>query len=146
MEVVDRNTKRDTDRAEKAKEIFAQTTAIASVEELDAAFQISRGGAGYLTVADLDLQLDWHIANAIPSEESSASGIPMAKTGANGRGGRDTRYTYLREAIARRNVLLQRSAASADSAIEAIPPERPISSRMEVDDDGADSEEEYHRG
>ncbi|KAJ6614186.1 hypothetical protein B0H10DRAFT_2191595 [Mycena sp. CBHHK59/15] len=60
---------------------------------------------GYLTAAGLDLQLDWHIANAVKelpdSQETSASGIPKAKSSANGRGNRDTCYPYLRGAIPR---------------------------------------------
>ncbi|KAJ7732317.1 hypothetical protein B0H16DRAFT_1328808 [Mycena metata] len=66
--VVDRNTQRDKDRkdrADKVKEILAEVTAIASVQELELAFEIGRGSAGYLTVAALDLQLDWHIANSV---------------------------------------------------------------------------------
>jgi hypothetical protein len=149
-EVVDKNTKRDNDRKEKvakAKEILAKTIAIASVQELDTVFQIGRGSAGYLTVAALDLQLDWHIANSVKessSEETSASGIPKAKSGANGRGNRDNRYGYLKEAIHRRSQILERVAAGLSSMVEETAPEEPSSVPMEVDDGGSDSEAEYY--
>ncbi|KAJ7872718.1 hypothetical protein B0H13DRAFT_2349369 [Mycena leptocephala] len=137
-EVVDNNTKRDNDRKEKvakAKEILAKTLAIASVQELDTAFQIGRGGAGYLTVAALDLQLDWHIANSVKessSEETSASGIPKAKSGANGRGNRDNRYGYLKEAIHRRSQILERVAAGLSSMVEETAPEEPSSAQWRL--------------
>ncbi|KAJ7791592.1 hypothetical protein B0H14DRAFT_3566456, partial [Mycena olivaceomarginata] len=61
-EVKDRNEERDNlrkERAAKVKETLDKVTAIGSVEDLDAAFGISRGAEGYLSVAALDLQLDW---------------------------------------------------------------------------------------
>ncbi|KAJ7847185.1 hypothetical protein B0H13DRAFT_2362567 [Mycena leptocephala] len=154
-EVTDRNTKRDAirkERAEKAREILAKTTAIASVEDLDAAFQIGRGAAGYLTVIDLDLQLDWHVANAVKelasSQETSASGIPKAKSGANGRGNRENRYSYLREAISRRAEILTHVSAGPGSTIDQAVPEeltaRPKARPMDVDDGGLDSEDEWY--
>lgn len=91
-EVVDRNTERDTKRKvriAKAQNAIAKTTAIESAEALDVAFRVPPRSEGYLTVAALDLQLDWHLANAVKgpsSEETSASGIPKAKSGAKGRG------------------------------------------------------------
>jgi hypothetical protein len=56
-EITDRNTKPDAvrkDRAEKAKEILAKTTAIASVEDLDAAFQIAVARAPRFLGAGVD--------------------------------------------------------------------------------------------
>jgi hypothetical protein len=57
-EVTDANRKRDdtcNERVAKAQEVLDKVTAIASVEDLDTAFQISRGAQGYLTVGGLDL-------------------------------------------------------------------------------------------
>ncbi|KAJ7835810.1 hypothetical protein B0H14DRAFT_3461054 [Mycena olivaceomarginata] len=91
---------------------------------------------GYLTAAALDLQLDWHIANAVKelpdSQETSAS----AKSGANGHGNRDTRYAYLRETTPRHADMIQRVGESTISPVEEAPPK---SSSMNVDDRGYDS-------
>ncbi|KAJ7719784.1 hypothetical protein DFH07DRAFT_972795 [Mycena maculata] len=151
-EIVDKNLKRDDERkerADKAKEVLTKIIAIASVPELDTAFKIGRGSAGYLTVAALDLQLDWHIANSVKestSSDTSASGISKAKSGPNGRGNRDTRYGYLRDAISRRSQILERVAVGLSSiqVVEEAAPEEVISDQMEVDDGGFDSEEEYY--
>jgi hypothetical protein len=103
-EVTDANFLRDDTRKErvaKAQEILSKVIPIASVEDLDIAFQIAMRAEGYLTVAALDFQLDWHLANTVQllpsSQENSASGIPKAKTGANGRGNRENRYNYLKQ-------------------------------------------------
>ncbi|KAJ7719787.1 hypothetical protein DFH07DRAFT_784555 [Mycena maculata] len=145
-EIVDKNLKRDDERkerADKAKEVLTKIIAIASVPELDTAFKIGRGSAGYLTVAALDLQLDWHIANSVKestSSDTSASGISKAKSGPNGRGNRDTRYGYLRDAISRRSQILERVAVGLSSiqVVEEAAPEEVISDQMEVDDGGFD--------
>jgi hypothetical protein len=151
-EVSDRNQKRDEvrkERAEKTREILGKVTAIASVEDLDAAFEIGRGAQGYLSVAALDLQLDWHIANPVQelpnSQETSAAGIPKAKTGAKGRGTRENRYAYLKEAISKRVEILARvpEALSTGVVPDGVPAEL-TSSAMDVEEDGYDSEEEYY--
>ncbi|KAJ7023037.1 hypothetical protein C8F04DRAFT_1271864 [Mycena alexandri] len=128
-EVVDRNTKRDDDRkdrADKVKQILAEVVAITSVQEFEAAFEIGRGSAGYLTVAALDLQLDWHLANSVKestdSVETSASGIPTAKSGPKGRGNRANRYEYLKAAISKRSHTLERVAAGLCSIVEEPAP------------------------
>ncbi|KAJ7433147.1 hypothetical protein B0H11DRAFT_1759292 [Mycena galericulata] len=153
-QVVDKNTARDTirkDRVTKAQDAIAKTTAIDSVEALDAAFGIPRGAEGYLGVAALDLQLDWHLANPV---QNSAASIPKAKSGAKGRGTRETRYTYLKDAISKRSESLQSAPVGPSSAAEelqakesqadAVPPEQTMSSSMDVDDDTYDSEEEWY--
>ncbi|KAJ7043002.1 hypothetical protein C8F04DRAFT_1251176 [Mycena alexandri] len=124
-EVVDRNTKRDDDRkdrADKVKQILAEVVAIALVQEFEAAFEIGRGSAGYLTVAALDLQLDWHLTNSVKestdSVETSASSIPKAKSGPKGRGNRANRYEYLKAAISKRSHTLERVAAGLCSIVE----------------------------
>ncbi|KAJ7780137.1 hypothetical protein DFH07DRAFT_793911 [Mycena maculata] len=150
-EVVDNNKRRDNERkerVEKTKQVLANTTAIASPQDLDTAFQIGRGMKGYLSMAALDLQLDWHIANAVKespnSQETSAFGIPKAKTGANGRGNRENRYTYLREAISKRANILERIAAAPGKVVDEAPGEEVFPSPMEVDDDGEYSEDDYY--
>jgi hypothetical protein len=150
--VVDENQKRDEahkERAAKAEEILDNILVITSVEDLDAAFQIGHGSKGYRTVAELDLQLDWHIAKPVKesasSQESSASGIPKAKTGAKGRGNRDDRYNYLKEAISRRTAILELVAGAAPITIEEVAlQEVVLSSALDVDDDGYDSEDDYY--
>ncbi|KAJ7482106.1 hypothetical protein B0H11DRAFT_1724107 [Mycena galericulata] len=149
--VVDRNTERDAEKKEriaKVQAVIAKTTPITSVEALDAAFQLLPRSEGYLTIAALDLQLDWHVVNAVkeqpPSQESSASGIPKAKSGPKGRGNRDSRYTYLKEVIVKRAEILQRTAESTDNPIEEAPAKQLLSSPMDVDDDAEDSEDEWY--
>ncbi|KAJ6483561.1 hypothetical protein C8R47DRAFT_1132582 [Mycena vitilis] len=150
-EVVDRNTERDETRqkrVEKAQKAIAETTAIVSVDALDAAFNIAPRCEGYLPVVALDLQLDWHIANPVratpTSQETSASGIPKAKSGANGRGTREDRYTYLRQAISRRAQILEGVATGPSQALEGAVREQEMPAPMEVDDGAEDSEEEYY--
>ncbi|KAJ7820386.1 hypothetical protein B0H14DRAFT_3472341 [Mycena olivaceomarginata] len=149
--VADKNVARDAvrnERVTKVKEAVAKTTALASVAELDTAFQIGPRSDGYLSVAALDLQLDWHLANAVAdslgSSESSASGIPKAKTGPNGRGNRVARYGYLREAIIKRTDILQRAPGSSSNAVEDAAPADLNLSPMDVDDGGYDSEEDFY--
>lgn len=100
-----------TDRLNAAQDAIAKTTAIDSVQELQTQFDIPPRNSGYLTIPDLDLQLDWHIANAVKdsptSEQTSASGIPKAKSGPKGRGNRDARFEYLKTAILRRSEILE---------------------------------------
>ncbi|KAJ7105266.1 hypothetical protein C8R44DRAFT_745982 [Mycena epipterygia] len=71
------------------------------------------------------LQLDWHIANAVKvsttSEESSALGIPKAKSGANGRGNRDSRFECLKTAIKKRSEILE--DFDFDSSIPDLEPQ-----------------------
>ncbi|PBK81016.1 hypothetical protein ARMGADRAFT_1091668 [Armillaria gallica] len=50
---------------------------------LEEAYNIWHGANGYLTVAALDLQLDWHIKNG---KNGSGLEIQKAKSGAKGRG------------------------------------------------------------
>ncbi|KAJ7444142.1 hypothetical protein B0H11DRAFT_1747684 [Mycena galericulata] len=107
-EVAEKKEAQDVVRAKRvtaAQEAITKTTAIDSVEELKRRFEISARSEGYLTVGDLDLQLDWQIAHAVKesptSEESSASHIPKAKSGPKGRGNRDVRFEHLKKAITR---------------------------------------------
>ncbi|KAJ7229032.1 hypothetical protein GGX14DRAFT_555074 [Mycena pura] len=163
-EVVDRNIDRDNVRKErvtKAQQELANTTMIASVAELDTAFQIPVRTLGYLTVAALDLQLNWHLANPIPehldSQVTSASGIPKAKSGANGRGNQDSRFTFLREAILKRGDFQQSSSMPPTAPVvpedygEAMPGIEPpevvrVLQPVDVDDAGYDSEEAWYSG
>ncbi|KAJ7149386.1 hypothetical protein C8R43DRAFT_887885, partial [Mycena crocata] len=154
-EVADRNSKRDVERQKhvtKAREAIANTTAIASVPALEAAFQVLPRGEGYLTIAALDLQLDWHIANPVKNpatpEETSASGIPKAKSGANGRGNRDSRFEYLKAAINSRAQILASAGTSVD--MPGIQPETQImdpgldAEADEAMDECYDSEEDWY--
>ncbi|KAJ7474992.1 hypothetical protein FB451DRAFT_1034862 [Mycena latifolia] len=159
-EVMEKNFAHDSvrkERVEQAQQAIANTTAIPSVQALDTAFQIGPRANGYLTVAALDLQLDWHIAHAVKlpaSEETSATGIPKAKSGANGRGNRDSRYTYLREAISKRADFLQSTTAEPNSSntvpsssVEEAVPEQALPtlpSPMDIEDGGYDSEEDWY--
>ncbi|KAJ7620634.1 hypothetical protein DFH06DRAFT_1105910 [Mycena polygramma] len=129
--VADQKQAQDVVRANRRtaiQEAIAKTTAIASVAELENQFQISPRNEGYLSIVALDAQLDWHVANAVKdsptSEESSASGIPKAKSGPNGRGTRETRLDYLRTAIRRRSEILERldDTMLVDPAAERAPP------------------------
>ncbi|KAJ7190930.1 hypothetical protein GGX14DRAFT_407573 [Mycena pura] len=148
-EVVDKNFEKDTakkDRLAKVQDAIAQTMAILSVEALDVAFQIAPKAPGYLTVAALDLQLDWHVANALPdSQDTSASGIPKAKTGAKGRGNRDSRYGYLKEAITRRAYISELDPEAARTPVVEVAPQPSMSMDVDVDDPGYDSEEVWFR-
>ncbi|KAJ7936211.1 hypothetical protein B0H13DRAFT_1853585 [Mycena leptocephala] len=135
-------------RVAKAQEALANTTAITSVQALDTAFQITARGDGYLSITALDLQLDWHIANPVKelpnSEATSASGIPKAKSGPNGRGTREKRYQYLREAISKRAGILESVVPGPDTMVDGVPPAlEVIPSAMDVDDGGYDSEDDW---
>ncbi|KAJ7337380.1 hypothetical protein DFH08DRAFT_812736 [Mycena albidolilacea] len=148
-DVRDKNVERDVTRqkrVDKAQEAIASTVAIASVEALEAAYLIAPRADGYLSVAALDLQLDWHLANPVPglpgSEETSASGIPKAKTGPKGRGTRETRFEYLKQAISRRSRTTETPAADPSAAVEEPVPLE-VSS-MDVDDGAYDSEEDFY--
>ncbi|KAJ7429992.1 hypothetical protein FB451DRAFT_1158984 [Mycena latifolia] len=152
-EVADHKAAQDVVRAKRvaaAQAAIAGTAAIESLEALEAQCQIPARTDGYLTVAALDLQLDWHIAHAVKesatSEQTSASGIPKAKSGANGRGNRDTRIDYLRVAIMRRSEILE--SISGNPIDTETPPElEPMLSRpSEAEDAGYESEEEWYSG
>jgi hypothetical protein len=138
-----------TNRVAAAQDAVAKTTAIDSVEKLEAQCQILPRNEGYLTIAALDLQLDWHIANAVKdsptSEQTSASGIPKAKSGANGRGNRETRLEYLKTAILQRSEILLR--LSGDPILVHLPPElEPIAAgpSREREEVGYFSDEEWY--
>ncbi|KAJ6517945.1 hypothetical protein C8R47DRAFT_960123 [Mycena vitilis] len=151
--VADQKQAQDVVRANRQiaiQEAIAKTTAIASVAELENQFQISPRNEGYLSIAALDAQLDWHIANPVKdsptSEESSASGIPKAKTGAKGRGNRDTRLQYLRVAISRRSEVLER--LGADTMLVDTPPDpAPIAIRASAPEEiDYFSDEDWYAG
>ncbi|KAJ7131749.1 hypothetical protein C8R43DRAFT_895756 [Mycena crocata] len=145
--VADRKAAQDKVRAERVlatQQAIAGTTAILTVQELEARYSIAPRNEGYLNVAALDLQLDWQIANAVKESptctESSASGIPKAKSGAKGRGNRDSRFEFLKAAIIRRSDILER--VGTNTIVPISPPEvDPIG--PDVDDGGYDSEEEW---
>ncbi|KAJ7812617.1 hypothetical protein B0H14DRAFT_2605613 [Mycena olivaceomarginata] len=150
-EVSDRNQKQDEVRkehAEKTREILGKVTTIASVEDLDTAFEIGCGAQGYLLVAALDLQLDLHIANLMQelpnSQETSAAGMPKAKTSAKGRGSRENWYTYLKEVIFKCVEILVRIPEALSTRViqDGIPAEL-TSSAMDIED-RYDNEEEYY--
>ncbi|KAJ7847310.1 hypothetical protein B0H13DRAFT_1907344 [Mycena leptocephala] len=128
-----------------AQDAIAKTIAIDSVAALDTRFQLQPKNEGYLSVPVLDLQLDWHIANAVKesadSTETSASGIPKAKTGANGRKNREARYQLLRTAISRRCEIIQ--ALGGVPILESAQPESDTEP-MDVDEEGYDSEEQWY--
>ncbi len=67
-------------------------------QALEEAYQVRRGAKGFLLVAALDLQLDWHIKNG---NSGSGLDIPKAKSGAKGRGDRESRYRHHQTAIAK---------------------------------------------
>jgi hypothetical protein len=150
-QIVDKNTARDAERKEKAtkaQDILSKITPIASVQALDTAFQIGPRSEGYLSIPALDLQLDWHVANAVKElpgfQETSASGIPKAKSGPKGRGNRENRYTYLKEAISKRIEISQRITNSPSDLTDAAIPEQQYSDDMEVDAGADDSEDEWY--
>ncbi|KAJ7659104.1 hypothetical protein DFH06DRAFT_989994 [Mycena polygramma] len=150
-QVVDKNTEKDAEkqaRIARAKDVIAKTNAIESIQDLETAFQKAPRMDGYLPITTLDLQLDWHLANAVtdPADagKTSASGIPKAKSGVNGRGTRDTRFEYLKTAIRLRAEFL--AVVAAPSAPEDVPDvEMPAVAASEADDGMYDSEEEYYR-
>ncbi|KAJ7491529.1 hypothetical protein B0H11DRAFT_1911784 [Mycena galericulata] len=76
-----------------------------SVEALDAALQIKRRSKGYLTVASLNAELNWHVENPVSDpadpQKTSASGIPKR------RGHREDHIECLRTAIERRSSFLK---------------------------------------
>ncbi|KAJ7813891.1 hypothetical protein B0H14DRAFT_2604560 [Mycena olivaceomarginata] len=140
-EVSDRNQKQDEVRkehAEKTREILGKVTTIASVEDLDTAFEIGCGAQGYLLVAALDLQLDLHIANPMQelpnSQETSAAGMPKAKTSAKGRG-------FPGELCV--EILVRVPEALSTRVIQDGIPAELTSSAMDIED-RYDSEEEYY--
>ncbi|KAJ7657960.1 hypothetical protein B0H17DRAFT_1145756 [Mycena rosella] len=129
-EVVDANTKRDKvqkERVEKAQKVIAETTAIPSVEALDAAFQLNNRANGYLTVAALDLQLDWHLANTVKespsSQESSASGSQRPSRVLTG---------------------AELETLGPSGFVEDAAPEESMPAPMDVDDNGYDNEENWY--
>ncbi|KAJ7851143.1 hypothetical protein B0H14DRAFT_3662489 [Mycena olivaceomarginata] len=86
---------------------------IKSVMELDAVLQVKRGHNGYLTIASLNAQLDWHVENPVSEpadpQNTSASGIPGVKR----RGRRDDHIEYLKKAIQSRFDILQNARGSS---------------------------------
>ncbi len=110
-------------------------------QALEEAYQVWCGAKGYLTVAALDLQLDWHIKNG---KSGSGLDIPKAKSGAKGRGNRESRYRHLQTAIAKYeaagNLAVEadneRAEAEVESSQEGV---------IDVGVDGQyDSEEEFY--
>lgn len=149
-DVRDKNVECDVTRqkrVDKAQEAIASTVAITSVEALEVAYLIAPRADRYLSVAALDLQLDWHLANPVPglpgSEETSASSIPKAKTGPKGRGTRETRFEYLKQVISRSSRTTETPAADPSAAIEEEPVLLEVLS-MDVDDGAYDSEEDFY--
>lgn len=89
-------------------------------QALEEAYQIRHGAKGYLTVAALDLQLDWHIKN---EKSSSGLDIPKAKSGAKGRGDWKSRYRHLQIAIAKYeaagNLAVETDNERAEAGVES---------------------------
>ncbi|KAJ7243679.1 hypothetical protein C8J57DRAFT_1243277 [Mycena rebaudengoi] len=147
-QVADSNAEKDDVRAKRvqaAKDVIAKTTAINSVEALDERFQITPRGNRYLMVIDLDLQLNWQILNAVKvaagAADTSASGIPKAKSGPKGRGNRETRYQHLRGAILQRLDILAALGGNLDQDTMQCEPD--VAAEDKAEDDGYDSEEAW---
>ncbi|PBK83047.1 hypothetical protein ARMGADRAFT_1048525 [Armillaria gallica] len=110
-------------------------------QALEEAYKIWCGANGYLTVAALDLQLDWHIKN---SKNGSGLEILKAKSGAKGRGDRESRYRHLQVAIAKYkaagNLAVEAEHAGAETGVESSQEEI-----IDVDVEGQDdSEDEFY--
>ncbi|KAJ7791152.1 hypothetical protein B0H14DRAFT_3161067 [Mycena olivaceomarginata] len=109
----------NTARADLPRDVETRRNAIPkliiikSVMELDAVLQVKRGHNGYLTIASLNAQLDWHAENPVSEtadpQNTSASGIPGVKR----RGRRDDHIEYLRKAIQSRFDILQNARDSS---------------------------------
>ncbi len=127
-----------TDRIERAKEAVANTIAILSLAEFDAAVAKGARADGYLTVPALDLQLDWHLANGI---NGSAAGVPKAKTGAKGRGNRGSRVGLVRDTI-EKYLAAQKAVENGDMAVEESTAQD--KEQTNEDEEGYDSEMEYY--
>ncbi|PBK85845.1 hypothetical protein ARMGADRAFT_1047959 [Armillaria gallica] len=85
-DVASQNADKDCTRAARiarAEEAIDGCDPYWTSQALEEAYKIQRGANGYLTVAALDLQLDWHIKNG---KNGSGLEIPKAKSGAKGRG------------------------------------------------------------
>ncbi|KAJ7891448.1 hypothetical protein B0H13DRAFT_2530061 [Mycena leptocephala] len=93
--------------AETGRNAIPKLIILKSVKQLEAALQIKRGYKGYLTVASLNTQLDWHVDNPVSDpadpQNTSASGIPEFKR----RGRRDNHIEYLKRAIQSRCDILE---------------------------------------
>ncbi len=108
---------------------------------LEEAYKIQRGANGYLTVAALDLQLDWHIKNG---KNGSGLEILKANSGAKGRGDQESRYRHLQVAIAKykaaENLVVEAEHAGAETGVESSQEEI-----IDVDVEGQnDSEDEFY--
>ncbi|KAJ3842432.1 hypothetical protein F5878DRAFT_529862 [Lentinula raphanica] len=89
--------KKDKEKKERRRQIqekvaSAGSRRFADVETLENVFQIAPRSPGYLTVAELDLQLDWYAQN------TKDSGVPKTK---GERGTRDAKFELLKQAITR---------------------------------------------
>ncbi len=143
-DVASQNTDKDRTHAARiarAEEAIDGCDPYWTSQALEEAYKIWRGANGYLTVAALDLQLDWHIKNG---KNSSGLEIPKAKSGAKGRGDRESRYRHLQAAIAKYeaagNLVVEAEHEGAETGVESSQEEI-----IDVDIEGQDdSEDEFY--
>ncbi|PBK59241.1 hypothetical protein ARMSODRAFT_983198 [Armillaria solidipes] len=143
-DVASQNADKDRTRAARiacAEEAIDECDPYRTSQALEEAYKIRCGANGYLTVAALDLQLDWHIKN---SKNGSGLEIPKAKSGAKGRGDRESRYRHLQAAISKYeaagNLAVEAEHAGAETEVESSQEEI-----IDVDVEGQDdSEDEFY--
>ncbi len=145
-DVASQNTDKDRTRAARiacAEEAIDGCDPYQTSQALEEAYKIRCGANGYLTVAALDLQLDWHIKNG---KNGSGLEIPKAKSGAKGRGDRESRYRHLQAAIAKYEaagnlvVVVEAEHEGAETGVESSQEEI-----IDVDIEGQDdSEDEFY--
>ncbi|KAJ7161558.1 hypothetical protein C8R46DRAFT_1037756 [Mycena filopes] len=83
----------------------------------------------------------------LSSEENSAAGVPKAKSGANGRGTREDRYRYLKEAIEKRLEMALALPAILEeprNPAEEAPAAEEQSMDIDADDGVCDSGDEWY--
>ncbi|PBK91255.1 hypothetical protein ARMGADRAFT_1082060 [Armillaria gallica] len=134
---------RDTVQQEKeqqAKDAVANATVILDVVELERRLALTACAEGYLTVSEIDLQLDWLL-------QYDPEGILKAKSS---RGNRDAKCWCLKEAVIRYNG--RQSAQDLPSDQEGIessntgPETRAIEGSNQIEmDDSYDSKAEYYQ-
>ncbi len=143
-DVASQNADKDHTRAPRiarAEEAIDGCDPYRTSQALEEAYKIQHSANGYLTVAALDLQLDWHIKN---SKNGSGLEILKAKSGAKGRGDRESRYRHLQVAIAKYeaagNLAVEAEHAGAETGVESSQEEI-----IDVDVEGQDdSEDEFY--
>lgn len=135
---------RDMVRQEKerqARNAMANAAVILDISELERRLALMARAEGYLTISEIDLQLDWLL-------QYDPEGIPKAKSS---RGNRDAKCQHLKEAVVRYNS--RQSAQAIQNDKEDIEGSNTGffesstnggSNHLEVDD-SYDSEAEYYQ-